>query len=280
MLGIRNSLRPMIRVETLVLIVVAWLVATANGAWWSAVGEGRDWSQSVQLAVHGQLLRAAGRAAFRDDRAVRDPLDRAPTADACWCSPRRRAAYFMRTFAVMLDPTMIQNVLRTDPHEARELHQPGHWWPGCCSGRRCRSPSSGWCACSAEPPLRALLVRAGSVLGAPASSRRLALLTISRDLTSFMRNQHEARYLITPGNILVGLVRNSAHRVQDVERARARRWAATRISRSACGHRWRPRVLVLVVGETARAANFSLFGYPARHQSRARRRPTSPRSAT
>ena len=126
MLGIRNRLRPMIRVETLVLIVVAWLVATANGAWWSAVGEGRDWAQSVQLAVHGQLLRAAGGAAFRDHRAVRVPLDRAPAADACWCSPRPAAAYFMRTFAVMLDPTMIQNVLRTDTHEARELHQPGH----------------------------------------------------------------------------------------------------------------------------------------------------------
>ena len=31
------------------------------------------------------------------------------------------AAWYMNTFAVMLDPTMIRNVLRTDAHEAREL---------------------------------------------------------------------------------------------------------------------------------------------------------------
>src|SRR4030095_9158744 len=36
--------RPMLRVETVVLIVSAWLIATVNGAWWSAVAEGRAWS--------------------------------------------------------------------------------------------------------------------------------------------------------------------------------------------------------------------------------------------
>ena len=36
--------RPMLRVETVVLIVAAWLIATVNGAWWSAVGAGRSWS--------------------------------------------------------------------------------------------------------------------------------------------------------------------------------------------------------------------------------------------
>ena len=45
MLGVPNHSRPMIRVETLVLIVTAWIVATANGAWWKAIGQGRDWSQ-------------------------------------------------------------------------------------------------------------------------------------------------------------------------------------------------------------------------------------------
>src|SRR6478735_7155249 len=43
--GVPNHSRPMIRVETLVLAVTAWMVATANGAWWKAIGQGRDWSQ-------------------------------------------------------------------------------------------------------------------------------------------------------------------------------------------------------------------------------------------
>ena len=42
---IRTRLRPMLRVESLVLVVTAWIIATANGAWWRAVGSGRDWSQ-------------------------------------------------------------------------------------------------------------------------------------------------------------------------------------------------------------------------------------------
>ena len=41
---VRARLRPMIRVETVVLVVVAWLVATLNSAWWSAAGAGREWS--------------------------------------------------------------------------------------------------------------------------------------------------------------------------------------------------------------------------------------------
>jgi len=45
MLGVPNHSRPMVRVETLVLVVTAWIVATANGAWWKAIGQGRDWSQ-------------------------------------------------------------------------------------------------------------------------------------------------------------------------------------------------------------------------------------------
>ena len=48
---VRARLRPMIRVETVVLVVVAWLVATLNGAWWGAAGAGRDWSRTRELAV-------------------------------------------------------------------------------------------------------------------------------------------------------------------------------------------------------------------------------------
>ena len=41
-----NSLarsRPTMRPELLALLVSAWMVATANGAWWRAVGAGRSW---------------------------------------------------------------------------------------------------------------------------------------------------------------------------------------------------------------------------------------------
>ena len=38
----------------------------------------------------------------------------------------------------------------------------------------------------------------------------VALLPISRDMTSLMRNRHEIRYLVTPGNYLYSLARNLA----------------------------------------------------------------------
>ena len=110
----------MLRVETVVLIVTAWLVATVNGAWWSAVGAGRAWSDPSNwlfvaaifvalVALHFVLL-----APVSNRWTVRPLLTVIAIASAA-------TAYFMRTYAVMMDPTMIQNILKTDTHEAREL---------------------------------------------------------------------------------------------------------------------------------------------------------------
>ena len=176
-------MRPLVRVETLVLAIVAWVVATANFSWWSAVGAGRDWAQPVNwifllccftalVGLHFALLAPL---AFR--WVVRPLLTVVVVISAA-------AAWYMRTYAVMLDPTMIQNVLRTDTHEARELLS---------------FSMIGWVlAWSALPvafiwmvklrpvaPLRALLVRAGAVLAACVVAA-LAFFAISRDLTSFL----------------------------------------------------------------------------------------------
>lgn len=257
MLGLPNHSRPLIRVETLVLIVVAWILATANGAWWRAVGQGRDWSQPANwlfmaccfLALLGLHFALIAPLAFR--RVVRPLLTVLVVASAA-------AAWYMNSYAVMLDPAMIRNVLRTDVHEARELLSPS---------------MVGWVLAWSAPPLvfvwlvrlerhpvlRALARRATAVLGAVLVAV-LATLAISRDMTSFMRNEREARYLITPGNYLYGLAVNSRERVADAHAPRETIGADARLLRVAMTGS-SPRVLVLVVGETARAANFSLLGY-------------------
>jgi lipid A ethanolaminephosphotransferase len=249
-------LRPLLRIETLVLVIVAWVVATANFAWWSAVGEGRNWAQPANwifllccftalVALHFALLAPL---AFR--WVVRPLLTAVVVISAA-------AAWYMRTYAVMLDPTMIQNVLRTDTHEARELLTLDMIaWVLAWSAL----PVAFIWMAKLRPmaPLRALLVRAGAVLAACVVAA-LAFVVISRDLTSFMRNDREARYLITPGNFIYGLAVQSAHRVEDVHVAREPVGTDAHFVRTA--HQEPPRVLVLVVGETARAANFSLLGY-------------------
>lgn len=246
----------MIRVESLVLIVVAWLVATANGAWWTAVMTGRDWTQFANwrfmaccfvllVALHFLIV-----VPFAIRWLTRPLLTALVVTTA-------GVAYFMHAYSVIMDPTMIQNVLRTDTHEARELinFDMVAWvllWSAL-------PVAFIWLVrLQPQPPLRALLVRAASVAGACVIAA-VALLSVSRDLTSFMRNEREARYLITPGNFLYGFAASSVHRARDVNAKRETVGADAHLV--AVVNDGRPRVLVLVVGETARAANFSLLGY-------------------
>jgi lipid A ethanolaminephosphotransferase len=248
----------MLRVETLVLCIVIYLVATANGAWWSAVGAGREWSRPENWLFVGCCFVALVALHFvivapLAIRAIARPLLTLIVVITA------AATYYMHAFAVMLDPTMIQNVLRTDTREAGELLNGSMltWmllWSALPVG------FIWYVRLSRPPPWRALLIRGGSVLAALGIAL-LSILPVSRDITSFMRNQREARYLITPGNYLYGLAVNSMRGVADAHAVRETVAADARLLRVAVNAA-RPRVLVLVVGETARAANFSLLGYP------------------
>jgi len=168
------------------------------------------------------------------------------------------ASHFMQSFSVYLDPSMMRNVLRTDVAEARELFA---WrliphlllfavlpllvlW-------RVRIVHRPW--------LRAAAVRVGVLLLAAAVLVG-ALLSVFQAFSSLMRNHKEMRYLITPANYLWSLTA--------VATAQAKGAAKPRVAigedaqpgpRMAA--RSKPLMVVLVVGETARAANWQLSGY-------------------
>lgn len=253
-----RSFRPMLRIEYIVLIVLAWLVAALNGPWWGAVGTGRDWASPstwmfvsamfvALVALHFALL-----APVMSRWTVRPLLSLVVIASAV-------AAYYMHTYSVMLDPTMIQNVLNTDIHEATDLLSVSMLlFVAALSAVPlafiwlARIERHGW--------LEATLVRAGAVAGAVVVSV-LAILPINRDLTSMMRNHREYRYLITPGNFVYSLAAQSASEARGAGLAREPVGSDARILRIAFADK-KPRVFVLVIGETARAANFSLLGYP------------------
>jgi lipid A ethanolaminephosphotransferase len=85
----------------------------------------------------------------------------------------------------------------------------------------------------------------------------VAILPLYSSYVSYFRNQNTARYLITPANVVVGsakLLGMSLRREVPFVHAGldARRDTAAAD---------KPLLLVVVVGETARAANFSLGGY-------------------
>lgn len=262
---ISERLRPTMRIETLVLVVVAWMIATFNGAWWSAVGAGRDWSRPANwlfvLAcfVTLTLVHFAVIAAVSNRWIVRPLLTLLVVLSAA-------ASYFVHKFNVILDPTMIENVLRTDRNEAADLMNAGLFaWIIACSAL---PVAFIWLVRLRQVPLmRAALFRVGAVAGALVLGV-LAILPISRDISSFMRNQREARYLITPSNYLWGVALNTFHNGKDAAAPREPVGRDAHLMRVALNEP--PHVLVLVVGETARAENFSLLGYP---------RPTNPELA-
>ncbi len=257
MIGIPNHSRPMVRVETLVLAVTAWIVATANGPWWAAVSQGRDWSRLGSwlflaccfVMLVGLHFAVIAPLAFR--RVVRPLLTLLVVVSA-------GAAWYMSSYAVMLDPTMIQNVLHTDAHEARELLDPH--MVGSVLLWSALPVAAIWLVRLEHPTKLRALGRRAACVGLSLLVAVAAALGISRDLTSFMRNQREARYLITPGNYIWGLALNSRARVADARVKREAVGTDAQFVRLAMADT-SPRVLVLVVGETARAANFSLLGY-------------------
>lgn len=249
--------RPMMRVETLVLIVVAILVATANGAWWTAVLAERAWTDPgswafaalcylALVALHFALLAPFARRAW-----VKPMLSLIVVGSAA-------AAYFMDRYSVLLDPAMVRNALHTDAREASDLLTPGMLaWVAAWSALPLAFI---WTVRLARVPWRrALWTRMAAVAAALVISA-IAVLPVSRDLFALMRNRHEARYLITPGNVLYGLAIQSVWGVADARAVREPVGTDARMTRLVAD-RDVPRVLVLVVGETARAANFSLLGY-------------------
>jgi lipid A ethanolaminephosphotransferase len=170
------------------------------------------------------------------------------------------STYYMQRFGVYLDPSMLRNVLRTDVGEARELFT----WPLLVH-----------LLIYAVLPLVVLwrlhMVREPSLLRALAwrlAAALLALLVavaslwaIYQPFSSLTRNQKELRYLITPANYLWSL----AKVVVDDSRAAAQPRQAIGLDAQP-GPSWqvaarKPQFLVLVVGETARAANWGLNAY-------------------
>jgi lipid A ethanolaminephosphotransferase len=168
------------------------------------------------------------------------------------------ATHFMQSFGVYLDPSMMRNVLRTDVTEARELFS---WsllphlllyavlplmvlW-------RVRLQHRTW--------VRATLMRLGtSVLALVALIG--ALLLVFQSFSSLMRNHKEMRYLVTPANVLWSMGAVGAASAKGAAKPlQAIGLDATPGPRMAA--RSKPLMVLLVVGETARAANWGLNGY-------------------
>lgn len=168
------------------------------------------------------------------------------------------AAHFINSFGTFMDPSMLRNALHTQWAEASEL-----LGPRLASSVLLGAVLPAWLLArlpvARRPWRRALAVR-GAALVLGLLVLVLALWAVFQPLASLMRSQRDLRYLVTPVNVLwsaSALVRRaSAEPAGPLAAVGLDAQAGPTLLKPA-----RPRVVVLVVGETARAANWGLEGY-------------------
>ena len=172
-------------------------------------------------------------------------------------------AYFMLSYGVVIDSTMMVNVMQTDPREAGELL---NWrllamlvllgvFPGVVAWRFKVRPLGF---------VRGIATQFGVAMLALAAMVGVVLL-IFQDFSSVMRNHTQVRYLINPLNSFyaIGMVATKHKRIDSgVVKPLG---IDAKLVAGRPGDK--PPLIVLVLGETARAASFGINGY---------QRPTTP----
>ena len=249
--------RPVLHVETLLMLGIFYLVLACNGPFWHAALAGRAWATPATWGFAAALLvlLAAVHMGLLGLLATRHTVKPLLTVLVLAAAA---ASYYMDRYAIYFDRAMLRNVLATNPQEARELMGWGvaaHlqlygllpaalvWWP----------------RLERRPPVRAGAVRLAWVAGAAVVALG-SLWPVMADMASLMRNHKEVRHLITPGNLLAAGMGNSLSRARHTGAAKLPVGADAALG-AAWQARTRPVLFVLVVGETARAQNFSLNGY-------------------
>ena len=167
-------------------------------------------------------------------------------------------SYFMHTYGVVIDPTMMANTVQTDVREVRDLLSwsllvalalgvvlPGWWW---------------WRQPVQELPTRHLLGRQLGLAGLALLLMLVVIWASFQDLASTMRNHKSLRYMLNPFNTIYASTRLVVGQTAQVRLPLQPIGQDAALARTS-GAGEAPPLIVLVVGETVRAANFGLGGY-------------------
>ncbi len=243
--------RPSVGIESLLVAVSLYFSVFSNGAFWRnvIVAPTVQWRFAIGLfviitAVHALLL---GLLVYR--RHARPIL-------AVLILLTALVTHYMNSYGVYVDADMLRNVLHTDRKETADLLGWGLLLPVLFASLpiallwRIELRPRSW--------KRAIAMRTGFLTGALIVAG-IAAMACSQDLSSLIRNRREVRYLVTPANYLVSLSRVLVASPPGTPVARIRIGEDAHQLPAPAGRR--PRLLVIVVGETARAANWGLNGY-------------------
>lgn len=167
-------------------------------------------------------------------------------------------SYFMFTYGVVIDPTMMANTVQTDVREVRDLLSwnmllvlvlgvvlPGWWW---------------WRQPVQKLPARRLVGRQLGLAGLATVVLLVVVWASFQDLASTMRNHKSLRYMLNPFNTIYASTRMVVGQTAQVRKPLQLIGEDAALARAPGGAQ-QPPLIVLVVGETVRAANFGLAGY-------------------
>lgn len=243
--------------QAVVLLLSAWLTLTANWALWLRLPTLDGYTGSLPVLV----LRALPLVFF----AI--ALLLSFTAWPRWMKPvwllllltAACSQYFMVEYGTMMDSGMINNVLQTDVRESADLFNPRLLLEvaiivGVPALWLWRLPiRGGRTALASLLRTLGLFVLAAALLAA-------SVFVSYRELAPVVRNNLWLRYMFNPVNPVLAVVDTALKPVLHKKRPFVSITGGAALGASyAAGSK--PPLFVLVVGETARAANFSLNGY-------------------
>jgi lipid A ethanolaminephosphotransferase len=251
-----RAFRPSLSGEALALLTSLFFCLFCNLAFWRIVLDGRElvsaatWLLAVDIglfivAVHFALV------ALLLNRWTGKPLI------ALLILASSVAVYHIETFGIVFDVSMAQNVLNTDFKEAQELFTSSLLLnvallsvPPLFLLWRVRLKTRPW--------KHALAIRSTAILAALAIATGAVLLQY-QTLSALVRNRGEIRFLITPGAVLANFIGAIGAETAAANAPRIQIGLDAKLMPPPGASK--PSLVVLVVGETARAANWGLNGY-------------------
>ncbi|SEM46218.1 lipid A ethanolaminephosphotransferase [Pseudoxanthomonas sp. GM95] len=244
--------RPQLTSEALVLLVSLYFAIFSNARFWGAaiVDPGRQWPMAIALfvllvALHVLLL------GLIVNRWTAKPLL------SVIIMVTAAASHFMVSFGLYLDADMIRNVLATDRRESSELLTWALLMPLLLGAVPVVLL---WRVELIRRPMKKALGARALLLGSAIAASAIAAMAGYQPLAALMRNQHDLRYLATPGNWMISLGNVAFASPPGTKKPKLPIGTdAVQIASRPAGAR--PRLLVIVVGETARAQNWGLDGY-------------------
>ncbi|WP_313454994.1 phosphoethanolamine--lipid A transferase [Stenotrophomonas sp.] len=247
-----SAFRPTLNQETLILAASAFFALVSNGPFWNAAHALHPGSVLFLISLAGVLIAANGLLL-----SLLVWRWTAKTALTVLLFVTAMAVHYMTRYGVYFDADMVRNVLATDVKESRELMTPSLILPLLITAVL---PALLLWRVRIVPRAftRTLWVRPVFMLGLLVIGAGSVMLA-SADVASMLRNHREIKYLATPMNYVIGLKQNlrSSSPIAKAPKTPIAQDAV--VAARPAGSR--PRLLVVVVGETARAQNWGLNGY-------------------